>query len=590
MIMKQSITCFFFSIVIIVLLLFSCAEPRMPQGGPRDSKAPQISTKKYSTPNEMTNFDYNQVILTFDEWVKIQKAYSQIIISPPLQERPSIKVRNKSVVIRWKEKLKDSTTYVINYGDAIQDITEGNKVKNMKRAFSTGSFIDSLSIQGQVVDAKTREGQKETLVMLYRNLADSMPLQQKPYYFARTDNQGRFKIDYIKKGRYQIFALQDENNDYKYNLPNESIAFLDSTFIINDTLQPILRLRMFEEKKPTQITQFKLKNFGTLFLKFNNKLVGQTSLKMIDAPSDFRSKIIQEADSILFWFDGTLPTDDKWAFEVKNTQENLLDTIRVFATIRDSFLASEKAIRWVFPSAAKPNSKPKTTVIMPPNIDTIPIKQNPAKKIKIAFNYAIQNWDSTKIMFLKDSFIFKVDSLGKKIKVDTFLSITLPLFSLDSNNTRQWLVEKKWAENKKYKIVLLPGAIFDFWGKPNTDTLARIYQIAPQDNYGNIEATVNDLDSTKQYIVQLIDDKEKIIASQIISTQKEKNIKYYSLPIGNYTIRIIHDNNKNNRWDTGNYQEKIQAEKITNSKKIALKAGWENKMDISIITKKTKKK
>ncbi len=573
--------------IAFIQLLGSCAEPRMPEGGPRDSQAPRISKKKYSTPDGMTNFDYKEVILTFDEWVKIQNAYSQIIISPPLQEKPSIKVKNKSVVIQWKEKLKDSTTYIIHYGDAIRDITEGNIIKNLKRAFSTGSKIDSLSISGQIVDAKTHQAKDDVLVMLYRNLADSIPLTQKPYYFSKTNPQGQFKIDYIKKGRYKIFALDDKNKDYRYNLTNESIAFLDSTFIINDSLQPNFRLRMFQEATPPLITKEKLKHFGALFIQFNSPIKDKIQLRLLGNNSTLTSVQTIENDSLWWWFDGLLPNTDNWEFEIKWGQ-NKLDTIKVLAQTKADFAKNAPSIRWVLPAT---ESKDKMQ-LSATNKTIKPLLQNPSKDIILKFNYPIRSWDTTKIQLLQNKLTLNQDNPVDSIQTDSFLRFTNANFWLDSLQNTLWHWQADWQENKQYKIILLPHAIQDFWGRYNTDTLTRIYNINPKDKYGHLQTNIMDLDSSQQYILELINGKEKIIDSQIIKQKNSYKRAYKALPIGTYTLRIIHDQATNQRWDTGDYQQKRQPEIVVNSKKITLKAGWENEMDFSIIPndKKTKSK
>ena len=127
------------SFIGIIIITVACATPSRPEGGPQDRQAPQLDPKRYSTPSPSTNFKYQRVILTFDEWVRLQAASTQVVISPPLKENPKISVRNRSVVVEWKEQLEDSTTYIINFGDAIQDITEGNQASDMKMVFSTGA-------------------------------------------------------------------------------------------------------------------------------------------------------------------------------------------------------------------------------------------------------------------------------------------------------------------------------------------------------------------------------------------------------------------------------------------------------------------
>jgi len=553
------------SIVLVALLglLVACAEPSRPQGGPKDTQAPKLHPKKYSTPNEMTNFDYNEVILTFDEWIKIQSAHSQVVISPPLQEKPIIKVRNKSILVKWKEDLKDSTTYIINFGNAIQDITEGNKVKNMKRVFSTGSFIDSLQIEGQIVDAKDRQPKEDIYVMLYRNLADSIPLTQQPFYFSQTDENGQFRIEHIKEGRYRIFALDDQNRNYRYDLPNESIGFLDSSFVVNDSLQPLLRLRMFQERQATQVLNSQLKQYGHLSLTFNYPIQSKTQVRLLNAASNYQMTSTQDADSMKVWFRGDFEEDEELLFEVKNEQESLTDTISVDIKNQATFLADS----------------------LPINLLSSSNKQSPHKPLRLTFQNPIEAWDSARIILQIDTTLLVeriIDSIPTEVRVDTF-AFQLPyLIPKDSTHPNQLLLSHDWLPTKKYRLLILPKGLTDYWGRSHTDTLSTVFVVNKKDLYGSISAVVENADSTQQYIVQLVDKDGNVLEENLIQNQTTIKRQYEHLPKGNYTLRLIHDDSRNGRWDVGNYVDKKQAEKVTNSKVITLKAGWTNEMKLSL--------
>ena len=558
----------FFSIIQLVI---SCAEPSMPQGGPKDTRPPTINKKKYSTPNEMTNFDYKEVILTFDEWVKLQNAYSQVIISPPLKERPTIKVRNKSVVVSWKENLKDSTTYLIQYGEAIQDLTESNVAPNLVRVFSTGDAIDSLQTEGQVLDAVTRTPQKDVLVMLYQNLADSVPKTEKPYYFARTDDRGRFQINYIKKGRYKIFALQEKNNDYKFNQVSESIAFLDSTFIINDTTQPIIRLRLFTEKQPTTVLEEDLFSTTQLRIKFNNPLEGNTTLERIGAPA-INYTIWQDADSAVVWFETPLDSSQKYQFLIRNDKEPLKDTIDIKKSTIAQWIKEPTAIYWEkgkMPSNTRGNKPKKTT-------NSVEVKAlNPNNPIaSMIFNSTLQTIDSSLIELLRDTTINITDSLGNTTKIDTLLPISLPFQIIaDSLRPNLFYLSTTWDTLRRYQLRILPNALQNTSGISNEDSLAIAYKFNSYDAYGDLEATITDLQN-KNYIIQLVNEKQQVLQQQLVNNVDSTTIVYEDLKVDNYTLRVINDENKTGTWDTGNYDDKKQPESIINSKSIVLKKGW----------------
>jgi len=256
---------------IALLLLASCANIVTPSGGSKDITPPAVV--KSSPENYSTRFDVDIVTITFDEFIQLQDLRNHLIISPPIEQAPDFRIKGKTVIIKFAEKLVDNTTYTINFGDAIRDITESNPIENFQYVFSTGDFLDSLSIKGKVENAFDLKTAKGTLVMLYAcsntsSEYDSLPYKELPNYFAKTDASGGFKINNIKEGKYQVFALKDENRNYLYDLPNEQIAFLNKT--IDPAGSSEILLPLFEETKSKQrLKKAYAEQYGKLTFIFN---------------------------------------------------------------------------------------------------------------------------------------------------------------------------------------------------------------------------------------------------------------------------------------------------------------------------------
>ena len=136
-----------------MLLAQSCAQQAQLNGGIKDIIPPKLDSLR-STPNHQLRFVKQPITLYFKEWVKLSDISKQVVVSPPLKEAPEVKLNGRAVVFTFAEKevLKTNATYSIDFGDAIQDITEGNKVK-VHYTFSTGDQLDSLVVRGVVVDA-----------------------------------------------------------------------------------------------------------------------------------------------------------------------------------------------------------------------------------------------------------------------------------------------------------------------------------------------------------------------------------------------------------------------------------------------------
>jgi len=115
------------------LLIFGCANRIPPQGGPRDREPPKLLK---ATPPDMTrNFKGKVIRLDFDEFIKLNNTYTEITMSPTPTKVPDYKLKQKSLVITLKDSLEKNTTYVINFGKAIADVTEGNILKTLPTFF-----------------------------------------------------------------------------------------------------------------------------------------------------------------------------------------------------------------------------------------------------------------------------------------------------------------------------------------------------------------------------------------------------------------------------------------------------------------------
>ena len=219
-----------------------------PYGGPKDETPPRVIKAK--PPNNTVNFEsQKRIVITFDEYIQIENIFEEMIISPPVDGRISAQVKGKDLIVTFpSDTIFDTTTYTLDFGNAILDYREGNVLKNYRYVFSLKNYIDSMNVEGKIVDAFNHQPDKDRMnVMLYRNLNDSAPYLEKPAYICRTDEQGNFSMHNIETGDYHLFALKDDNTNMLYDQPNENIAFYDSiveltaerfqnSIIVNDTL------------------------------------------------------------------------------------------------------------------------------------------------------------------------------------------------------------------------------------------------------------------------------------------------------------------------------------------------------------------
>ena len=123
-----------------------------PQGGPKDSIPPTLIRE---TPvNGTVNFTGKSIVLQFDEYVQLNNVAENVLISPPQQTPPVVKAIGKRVMVTFEEPLRDSTTYTIDFGQAICDNNEKVPLGNYSFSFATGAQIDTLAMFGRVINAE----------------------------------------------------------------------------------------------------------------------------------------------------------------------------------------------------------------------------------------------------------------------------------------------------------------------------------------------------------------------------------------------------------------------------------------------------
>jgi uncharacterized protein (DUF2141 family) len=522
----------------------ACAEPRALLGGEQDKTPPRLDASKYSTPNKILNFVYPEIILTFDEWVILDQPQTKILVSPALTQKPVVKVRNKSVIFTFKETLRPNTTYTVNFGESVKDLTEGNPAKNLKYVFSTGDYLDSLRLKGQIVDAETGLGVPDILVMLYDSLADAVPYKEKPFYFVRTDTKGEFQFEQLKTDSFRIFALADKNGNYLYDA-NEPIGFWDNPFFLSAGYTPQTKIRLFTEKQPIQISNQKPAQGNTWKVFFNQPITKTPVIEALENAKNINIIQIWDADSLSIFLPNTLQKGLTYEWMLGT------DTIKVRTD----------------------NFSPKDTFVIfkCTNLNQDLGKFDPAIGFSLDFNRPIGDWDTSKI----------------RLFVDTFKQPQAVQIRKDSLNPRKIWFASNW-ESKKYRLEILPNALTDYLGKPQKDTIRVQAQPSIAADYGTLQLQIEGLDSTSvptQHIVQLMQNKQVVQTFRFLSQPSSSKFvhTFEKLLPAIYSVRLIVDKNQNGLWDVGKCLQKIQPEPIMNSTPIGVRAGWDSELKMSIL-------
>ncbi len=227
------------TMVIGLLAGTGCATIIPPTGGLRDSLPPILSN---SFPRDSAlNFSGKKLTLVFDEYIEVQNIQQQLIISPIQQINPIVLSKLKTLTVNLKDSLEENTTYSFNFGDAIKDVNEGNIKKGFTFTFSTGPYLDSLTLTGKVIIAETGNTDSTLLAILHRRDDDSAIIYSKPRYATRLNNKGQFVFKNLPAGTFYLYALKDESGMGKLLGKDQLFAFADSPVIVSkDTTEQVL--------------------------------------------------------------------------------------------------------------------------------------------------------------------------------------------------------------------------------------------------------------------------------------------------------------------------------------------------------------
>lgn len=541
------------------LTLAACARQVVPEGGPKDTTPPAVVPEK-STLNMATRFTGKEVRLTFNEWVILQDAATQVLVSPPLAKRPEITLKGKTVAIKFKEDevLRPNTTYTINFGTAVKDLHESNPAKDLRFVFSTGDFIDSLTVGGLVVDAFTGEPAENISVMLYDNPEDSIIRKERPYYLARTDKSGVFSIPNVRAGSFKCVAVDDVNQNLKWDGDSERIGFPEQAVTVSDSTKTIPRLRIFKPTPSLRLVSQNANRYG--LIKLGYTAPPDTVRLRPDLPG-LKWLTERDKDTLLVWYDR--PDSAAWKLVAGK------DTVSVKALSRRGFMANNQMKFADDPVAATVASQRRgrpggatpapdaaaPRIKLPPKTVTI----NPNKQLLLAFNHPVAAFDTARWLLIQDSVPFR-----------TFTVAT------DSASPRMLRLQSAaWKEGKAYSLALMPGSVTDLYGTANADTLERILVAPDEKKLGALNLTLTTLTPGRQYVLQLLNGNALEEERLFTAAAAEQRFVFTKLQPATFTATLVADENGNGRWDAGDYFARRQPEPVFTRKLEALRANWE---------------
>ena len=471
MVQFKSIPLFSAGIGFLLLLqqlffLTGCANIVPPSGGPRDSIPPVLTV---TTPGlNATDVQTMRITLEFDEFIELKAPSEQILIAPYPNQTPLIESKLRTVTVKLKDSLQPNTTYVIDFGNSIVDLNEGNVLKGYRHVFSTGKHIDSNTISGRVIIAETGQTDSTYFALLYRKNEDSTVAKEKPAYVTRLDAKGQFLFTHLPEGTFYVYALLDNDGNKQYNQPSESFAFLDTPVVSTITGNPVILYAFTSEKE-----QKKTQPAGSSRPKFDNK---------------------------------GLP----FATNLDNGKQDLLDSL------------------------------------------------------KLTYQRPIKTLNKNELFLFADSLTPVTDFYLKNDSVQSTITLFTP-----------------WKPNVAYKLILNKAYAQDVAGGAplNNDTLQ--FRTKEEKEYGSVRIRFNNIDTAKHPVLLLFKNNAHIGAYPLRTNEWYRGL----IQPGDYTARILYDENENGQWDAGDYFSKPrrQPERVQPiNTPISIKANWDNEFRIEL--------
>lgn len=508
---------FFSALIFLLLLVVNCAKRGTPTGGLKDEDPPKFV--KATPPNYTIKFEAEDIRIYFDEYVKLNDLNKNLIVSPPMDPPPLITPlgsASKYIGIDIKDTLTPNTTYVFNFGNSIVDNNEGNPFSFFKYVMSTGDYIDSLKVKGQIRDALQQKPDDFVTVMLYEvdsTYSDSIIYRSVPRYVTNTlDSLTTFEITNVKAGSYRLAALKDEASNYTYQSDKDKIGFLSEVIEVpKDTSYTLI---LFSEEPPLNVARPKQGAAQRVNFGFTGNVDSIDIALLNKTPTDFESLITyrKDSDSLRYWY------------KPKMEMDSLIFRV----------------------AAGK-------------QLDTFYVRQRPFKADSLYFTSPSSNGLKLGDAFLIESSVPIVSVDSTKITITKKDSSEIPFEYALRRKEGAMDLKFKTEEAEEYQITLMPNALTDFFGTAN-DTLIFTPQTKKAEDYGELELTLEDADHYP-YIVQLVTEKLDVQREQY-AKEGQKVFKFNLVEPGKYYARLIVDRNANGRYDSGNYLKGRQPEEI----------------------------
>ena len=510
-------------ILLLVVLATGCAKQGYPTGGPKDTQPPKTLGAKPQ--NESRHFSAKQFYIEFDEYVVLKNADDNVLVSPPLTQKPEYTTKGKGVLVKLQDTLRPNTTYLFQFKEAIADFNEGNVLPSYEYVFSTGDAMDTLMMAGSVSNARDGKPWKETLNVLAYRPGDTVPA-----LITRTDKEGRFAFHYIPEGVFRLVAVEDKNKNLVVD-STEAVAWDTAYMTAVDSIDSN-RLAKLYISVPERRVQRVLKAEFTARGRISVSTLLPMKSPVVEGEPHL-GRLNERRDTLTLW--------------CRNEQCDSAVLI-----LRDEGLDDTLKLRYRAPSG-----KGRRNTTQTPKEPLLKALCDGSRafydSLMLAFTIPVTSLRDTlqaEVLRMKDSIMsycpILLDSSGMNARIDATLH-----------------------SGEEYMIRVEDSLFVDLYGHPS-DSLN--FRLTPKD-YGTLTLHVSNVTGFP-LIIEVLDKRDTVVQRKPLVVSGD--VRFIHLAGGDYRLRAVVDRNGDGQWTTGDYRLGRQPEEHhLFDKTLSLREKWE---------------
>ena len=526
----------------LVLGTVGCANVVNPDGGAKDQTPPLLV--RVTPPDQSLNTRPRQIVFEFNEYIQLKDPQAVRWGNVPAGN-VEVQARLRKLIIRLNpDSLSPQSTYGVDLGGSVADITEGNAISSLGFAFSTGDYLDSLQWSAQVRDAETDLPLRGITVALYPQAVWPSLLQGdsiKPERWTLTNDSGFFVFRNLPNTIYTALAFRDPERDRLFGkqLPKAFLSELQAG-AIGDSGE---------------------------VLYFSEDL---------DAQTNIRNTLWSDAGSLAIIFRGSPKPVQVWGVQENGLvlkgmgQEIRGDTLWVHVPPNLGALAPKFALRL----SAEGNLDTLCTIEPKPLSPKVMGLAGPGVLMWGASDFGALRrlrWDRAVHMADPLAWCWQSDQ-GKEIPVEGDFFTGTQEISLRVDFLNNDFAPEKWV------LRIDSGAFEDGYGRHNKSFLGKLQETERLSTVIlRADSLIAEWQNDEHRVVSLWTSSGRWVASQTFRNLEESATPWIvdGLLPGKYKISLLEDRNRNGRWDAAWFKALRQPEKIKwLSRDLELKPGW----------------